>query len=170
MNTIKLLDVTLRDGGNRIDFHFNPNDLKHILVPLDRSGIDYIEIGYRNGSIHPVANIGTAGMCAKDYLLYCRSLIKTASIAVMVHPKNITADDLLEMQASGVSLLRICVLKGALGIRDGGNLVARGADALDDLRRKTRTGGPPSATEEGAGAAEEGRTSSQREEISSALS
>ncbi len=114
MKMIKLLDVTLRDGGNRIDFHFNQNDLQHILAPLDRSGMDYIEIGYRNGSIHPIANIGAAGMCAKDYLLSCRSLINKAKIAVMVHPKNITQDDLAELRACGVELLRICVIKGEL--------------------------------------------------------
>ena len=122
MNTIQVLDVTLRDGGNRIDFHFTEEDLQHILVPLDNSGIEYIEVGYRNGSIHPIANIGVAGLCARDYLLCCCSLIQKAKMAVMVHPKNISHADLIELKACGVKLLRICVVKG--GVADACRLIA----------------------------------------------
>ncbi|WP_232220293.1 beta/alpha barrel domain-containing protein [Legionella tunisiensis] len=76
MNTIELLDVSLRDGGHRTNFHFKNNELQAILTSLDNSGIEYIEIGYRNGSIAPIENIGKAGLCEKDYLLFCTSQVK----------------------------------------------------------------------------------------------
>lgn len=114
MEAVKVLDVTLRDGGNRIDFHFKEEDLQQMLPPLDQSGIDYIEIGYRNGAIHPLPNLGIAGLCDKDYLLQCKSFIKKAAIAVMAHPKNLTSADLTELKACGVKLLRLCVTRGEI--------------------------------------------------------
>lgn len=114
MNKIKLLDVTLRDGGNRIDFHFSYDNLQKILVPLDNSGIEYIEIGYRNGAIHPLADLGIVGLCNRDYLLFCRELVQKASMAIMLHPKNVTQADLVELRDCGISLVRICVVRGGL--------------------------------------------------------
>ncbi|MFI4918870.1 MAG: 4-hydroxy-2-oxovalerate aldolase [Legionellales bacterium] len=115
MPLIKMLDTSLRDGGHRTNFHFSSDDLRHILTALDQSGLEYIEIGYRNGSIHPIDNLGPAGLCQKEYLLFCKSQIKQAQIAVMAHPKNIAETDLKELKASGVDLLRICVIKGSVG-------------------------------------------------------
>lgn len=111
---LKILDVSLRDGGHRSNFHFSNDHLHIILSSLDQAGIEYIEIGYRNGSLHPIANIGKAGLCAKDYLLTCRSLVKRAKIAVMVHPENVKKSDLQELKQCGVELLRICIVKDGL--------------------------------------------------------
>ncbi|WP_028388883.1 4-hydroxy-2-oxovalerate aldolase [Legionella fairfieldensis] len=114
MGGIKTMDVSLRDGGHRTNFHFKTETLQKILTPLDRSGLEYIEIGYRNGSLHPIENLGRAGWCDEDYLLLCRSLIKRAKIVVMAHPENITVSDLEELKRCGVSLLRICIAKGGV--------------------------------------------------------
>lgn len=108
---IQLLDASLRDGGHRTNFHFQDEALKEILPALDRSGIEYIEIGYRNGSLHPINNLGRAGWCDKEYINFCRALILNAKMAVMAHPANITQDDLLELKNCGVDLLRICIAK-----------------------------------------------------------
>jgi 4-hydroxy 2-oxovalerate aldolase len=114
MNNLYALDVTLRDGGNRINFHFTQEDLLRVLSPLDRSGIEFIEVGYRNGAIRPIPGIGPSGMCAKEYLLQCRALITRANIAVMGHPQNISEADLVELIECGVTLFRICVSKGGV--------------------------------------------------------
>ncbi|EHL29903.1 beta/alpha barrel domain-containing protein [Legionella drancourtii] len=108
---IQLLDASLRDGGHRTNFHFQDGALEEILPALDRSGIEYIEIGYRNGSLHPINNLGRAGWCDKEYLLFCRALILNAKMAVMAHPENVNQDDLLELKNCGVDLLRICIAK-----------------------------------------------------------
>ena len=114
MNSIQLLDASLRDGGHRTNFHFSDDELQGILKPLDNSGIEYIEIGYRNGSLHPIENLGRAGYCDKNYLRLCQSLIKKSTIAVMAHPNNITEADLMELKDCGVGLLRVCVAKNGL--------------------------------------------------------
>lgn len=112
--SIKLLDASLRDGGHRSNFHFQDNELKKILPTLDQSGVEYIEIGYRNGSLHPIHDLGRAGWCAQEYVLFCRSLIKNAQMAVMAHPNNVRTEDLKELSNCGVRLLRICSAKNQL--------------------------------------------------------
>lgn len=114
MNSIQVLDTSLRDGGHRTLFHFSDDELKNILIPLDNSGIEYIEIGYRNGSLHPIDNLGRAGLANKNYLQFCKSQIKRATLTVMAHPKNIRQADLIELSACGVGLLRLCIPKNGL--------------------------------------------------------
>ncbi|KTC97740.1 4-hydroxy-2-oxovalerate aldolase [Legionella erythra] len=114
MNPLHVLDVSLRDGGHRTNFHFSSDDLKAILTPLDHSGIEYIEVGYRNGSLHPIPGIGDAGLCPRSYLQLCQNLIQRARIAVMVHPENVARSDFVEMKACGVKLIRICVIRGGI--------------------------------------------------------
>ena len=46
MNDIKVLDVTLRDGGYVNDFEFGTTILDSILVDLINSKVDAIELGF----------------------------------------------------------------------------------------------------------------------------
>lgn len=55
MNDIKVLDVTLRDGGCVNNFNFGKAYMKKILEAEEKAGIDIIELGYiddRCGSYH----------------------------------------------------------------------------------------------------------------------
>lgn len=113
-DSIQLLDTSLRDGGHRTNFHFKKRELEGVLPLLDHAGIDYIEIGYRNGSLHFIENLGRAGWCHAEYLHFCRSLVKKAKIAVMAHPRNVNQDDLYELKNCGVDLLRLCIAKNEL--------------------------------------------------------
>lgn len=108
---IKIIDVTLRDGGYKTDFHFSDNEIEEIISTLDQSKIEYIEVGYRNGSLHPILNIGNSGLCTKEYLRKCRRLITRSKLTVMLHPKNIGDNDLKELLNCGVDLVRICIFK-----------------------------------------------------------
>lgn len=46
MNSIKVLDVTLRDGGCVNDFNFGQVYMEKILAAQEKSGVDMIEMGY----------------------------------------------------------------------------------------------------------------------------
>lgn len=46
MNSLKVLDVTLRDGGCINDFNFGQTYMEKILAAQEASGVDIIEIGY----------------------------------------------------------------------------------------------------------------------------
>ena len=55
MNSVRVLDVTLRDGGCVIDFNFGQAYMNQILHALEQSGVDMIELGYvdsKKGSEH----------------------------------------------------------------------------------------------------------------------
>lgn len=112
MSTFKLLDVTLRDGGHLSDFHFSEEQLSTILSSLDQAGLDFVEVGYRNGSIGPIENIGIAGLSPNNYLIFCKERLQHSQMAVMAHCQNITKEDIKELKKCGVSLLRLCIQKG----------------------------------------------------------
>lgn len=46
MNSVKVLDVTLRDGGCVVDFNFGQQYMDSILNSLELSGVDIVELGY----------------------------------------------------------------------------------------------------------------------------
>lgn len=46
MNSIKVLDVTLRDGGCVNNFNFGQTYMEQILVAQEKSGVEMIEMGY----------------------------------------------------------------------------------------------------------------------------
>lgn len=46
MNSLKILDVTLRDGGTVNDFNFGQTYMEKILAAEEDSGVDIIELGY----------------------------------------------------------------------------------------------------------------------------
>lgn len=46
MSNLKVLDVTLRDGGCVNDFNFGQAYMEKILAALESSGVDVIEMGY----------------------------------------------------------------------------------------------------------------------------
>lgn len=46
MNSLKILDVTLRDGGTVNDFNFGQAYMEKILAAEEDSGVDIIELGY----------------------------------------------------------------------------------------------------------------------------
>lgn len=46
MGTVKVLDVTLRDGGCVNDFNFGQSYMEQILDALESSKVEYIEVGY----------------------------------------------------------------------------------------------------------------------------
>ena len=114
MSLIQIIDASLRDGGHRTNFHFSDEELQGILKPLDNSGVEYIEIGYRNGPLCQIKNMGGAAHCDKHYLQLCQSLIKNSTIAVMAHANRINEADLKELQSFGMGLLRLCIAKNGL--------------------------------------------------------
>ncbi|MCL2015128.1 MAG: pyruvate carboxyltransferase, partial [Defluviitaleaceae bacterium] len=45
---LKIIDVTLRDGGCVNDFNFGQHNMEKILAALHESKVDIIELGYIN--------------------------------------------------------------------------------------------------------------------------
>lgn len=138
-HSIKLLDVTLRDGGYKNNFNFSSEFVEKILCFLDTSGVDYIEIGYRNGPLKMTPNIGQSGLCHAPYIATCRSLIKKAKLTVIFHPKNLILRDLEEMRDQGVDAVRICFPQNsALGFQFIENAHRLGFEVCVNLTRTSQ--------------------------------
>ncbi len=106
---INNIDVTLRDGGYQNNFHF-PLDyaVKHVQA-LSQSGVEWMEIGYRNGSFKPMPDMGITGHSPDSYIKAIHDAVPEAKIVVIAHPHNITENDVVNMKNNGVSLLRLCI-------------------------------------------------------------
>ncbi|MBB6174320.1 4-hydroxy 2-oxovalerate aldolase [Nocardiopsis mwathae] len=109
------LDVTLRDGGYRNNFEF-PLDyaIRHAKESA-AAGMEWIEIGYRNGSFKPMPDIGITGLGADDYIRAIADVVAPERLCMILHPKNITEDDLPRMYEAGIRLVRFCLPSGAPG-------------------------------------------------------
>ena len=118
----QVIDVTLRDGGCRNNFGFSAEYAVEHARRLYEAGVDYVEVGYRNGSILPIENIGMTGLCDARYLTLLREEAPNLKLVVIAHAKNISAPDVRELADCGVALLRLCVnpknLEETLGIAE----------------------------------------------------
>lgn len=103
---LKNIDVTLRDGGYRNRFNFSMDYIIDHILNLKDSGIDYVEVGYRNinnitSSVHGI----TATLTDKQLEQIVRNSSKVP-IVVMVRPKNVTVEDIQSLSELGISMIR----------------------------------------------------------------
>ncbi|MEV3859529.1 hypothetical protein AB0J38_35135 [Streptomyces sp. NPDC050095] len=103
------LDVTLRDGGYRNNFDFPLEYALHHARESIAAGMEWVEIGYRNGSFKHVPGIGRTGAGADDYIRALAEVVPPERICMILHPKNVTDDDLHRMHDAGVRLVRFCL-------------------------------------------------------------
>ena len=105
----KILDVTLRDGGYCNGFHFHRATTLDIVESLHKSGIDYIEIGYRNGTNIQINNLGENGLCEDGFIEAIIKKNKDAKLAVMMHAKHCNVHDIDRLAELGVRMVRFCI-------------------------------------------------------------
>ena len=103
------IDVTLRDGGYRNSFEFSQSyAIEHARLSVE-SGTDWVEIGYRGGSINPKTSTGLTGRCDNSYIKTVADTIQPGHVGVMVHPHNLSSTDLKESFDAGAGLVRVCL-------------------------------------------------------------
>lgn len=103
-----LLDVTLRDGGFEVDFHW-PDDVYRVvpaaLAPL---GVEIVELGYLGGVPleHSVARPGIGADLAPEHIAAARR--PGLRLAAMVHPSALERPlDLAPYVEAGLDMLRL---------------------------------------------------------------
>jgi len=106
---INNIDVTLRDGGYQNMFNFPIDYVIEHVGAMASAGVEFVEIGYRNGSFKPIPNIGLTGLSSNNYIQQINNAVPEAKIVVMAHPTNIELNDLKMMKENGVNLLRLCI-------------------------------------------------------------
>lgn len=106
---LRLIDVTLRDGGYRNNFDFSMKYVLEHANDIQESGCDYIEVGYRNGSVAPSPNMGLTGHGSNEYIKALKEALPKIKLVIIAHAANIGEADVREMADAGVSMLRLCI-------------------------------------------------------------
>ncbi|WP_216594287.1 hypothetical protein, partial [Rathayibacter toxicus] len=103
------IDVTLRDGGYRNSFSF-PQEyaIAHARLSV-AAGFDWIEIGYRAGSLGKSAGTGLTSQCNDNYIRAIAEATGTQYVGIMAHPSNLSETDLEDAWVAGARLLRVCL-------------------------------------------------------------
>jgi len=106
---IKVLDCTIRDGGlvNKHDFDFR--FVRAVYKALAESGIDYMEIGYKNSKrLFSDKDYGAWKFCEDDDIKRVIEGIESdMKISVMVDVDRVDVDDVKPRKESPVSMIRV---------------------------------------------------------------
>ncbi len=118
----QIIDVTLRDGSNAIDFQFDKRTTEGILRGLDEAGVPMIDIGHGLG----LGASERSGKRAKLSDAACQALarknVKRASWGVFFQPKFGTIDDISSAAERGAQFIRIGT--DVDKIKEGGQFVS----------------------------------------------
>ena len=81
---LKILDNTLRDGSNAVNFQFDRDLTKNILVDLERAGIEWIEMGHGLG-LGATENCGKpASLSDEEYMELAQENLKKAKCGFFI--------------------------------------------------------------------------------------
>jgi len=105
--TIKILDSTLRDGSNAINFQFGRELTRNILSGLEKGGIEWIEMGHGLG-------LGATKKCGKpapltdaEYMDLAKSTLKKANFGFIILKKFGEKKDIKLAAERGARFIRI---------------------------------------------------------------
>jgi len=102
---VKILDCTLRDGGNQNDWNFSQQTITKVVSELSASGIDFIEVGYFGGVGKLAKNPGLTANCDRQFLTMLPGNL--ARLSVLIVPD--CQPDLKQLISLPVDLVRIAV-------------------------------------------------------------
>ena len=111
MKSVKVLDVTLRDGGCVIDFNFGQDYMGQILAGLEKSDVDIIELGYLDsakGSVQGRTQFCSEQVIPQHFLKHKKSGV--TYVAMMDYGKFDPAT-LTPYDGSGIDGIRIAFHK-----------------------------------------------------------
>jgi 4-hydroxy 2-oxovalerate aldolase len=106
---IKVLDCTIRDGGLMNNHLFEDDLVRATYRALSRSGIDYMEIGYKNSkSIFSSKEFGKWKFCDDDDIKRVIDGVESdMKISVMVDVGRVEMEDVKPKKESPVDMIRV---------------------------------------------------------------
>ena len=107
---IKVVDCTIRDGGLVNDSKFELATVRAVYEAVCESGIDYVELGYRNSKeMFSTDEFGKWRFCDEEDLRRVVDGIdpRSTKIAVMQDAHKATAEDVLPKEQSVVDMVRV---------------------------------------------------------------
>ncbi|MBD3321004.1 MAG: nucleoid-structuring protein H-NS [Chitinivibrionales bacterium] len=107
---IKVVDCTIRDGGLMNDSKFSLETVQDVYASLCASGVDIIEIGYRNSKTHfSPKDYGPWRFCDEDMVRKAVDGVDKGStkLAVMQDAHKAVAEDIIPKEESVVDMIRV---------------------------------------------------------------
>ena len=102
---VKILDCTTRDGGHDTNWNFDKNFVESLILCLNKTGIQYYEIGYRNNLDRK--NKGEFYYCDPEFLHQFSSIKKGLNIGVMVDTSRFCINDFQDGKKDFADFVRI---------------------------------------------------------------
>jgi len=105
---IKVLDCTVRDGGLINDHYFTDEFVRAVYKALSKSGIDYMEMGYRSSKeLYPPEDFGAWKYCDDDKISEVIDGIESdLKISVMVDSYRVKEQQFLPADESPIDMIR----------------------------------------------------------------
>ena len=114
-SNFQVLDCTIRDGGYINNWRFDKKLVREVYRALSKSGVDYIEIGYRGTERHfDKDQYGIWRFCREENIREAISNIDGAKLALMADYGKIAPNDFCDARDSAVELVRLAVNKDCL--------------------------------------------------------
>jgi 4-hydroxy 2-oxovalerate aldolase len=105
---MKLLDCTIRDGGYVNDWRFTDEQMRDCYIACSNSGVDYMEIGFRNFKKLELLNkYGSSFFCHEEYINRIIGDIDGCKLAVMVTINAFDISDFVPKSQSKISMVRV---------------------------------------------------------------
>jgi len=106
---IKILDCTIRDGGLINEHDFDERFVREVYKAISLSGVDYMEIGYKNSKeLFSPTEYGAWKFCDDDVISRVTDGIeKRTKISVMVDIGRVNVDDVKPADQSPVDMIRV---------------------------------------------------------------
>ena len=131
-----LLDCTIRDGGYVNNWNFSDEQVQQCYKACALSGVDYIEIGFRNFDTPEFKRkYGNTFFCKEEYLNHIISeiYVPTCKLAVMVTINAFDINDFVPKSESNISLVR--VLMAYHGSKNGNDAVLDVPQLMDGIHQ-----------------------------------
>ncbi|MDF5754579.1 4-hydroxy-2-oxovalerate aldolase [Spongiactinospora sp. TRM90649] len=100
-------DVTLRDGMHAVRHRITPEDVRRIVVALDRAGVDAIEVAHGDGLAGGSLNYGPGSHLDWEWIEAAASVLKNARLTTLLLPGVGTIHELKRAYDLGVRSVRV---------------------------------------------------------------
>ncbi len=106
---IKVLDCTIRDGGLMNNHYFTDEFVRAVYQATSKSGIDYIEFGYRSSKeLFPIKEYGAWKYCDDEKILEIIDGIESnIKISIMVDAHRVKEQQFAPVDKSPVDMIRV---------------------------------------------------------------
>ena len=109
MKNIEILDCTLRDGSYVTNFQFSKRDTKNIVSGLDKSGVNFIEVGHGLGLGASSPKFGISYESDYEYINVAKKAAPNRLIGSFCIPGIGSKKDIRESVKAGLDFIRIGV-------------------------------------------------------------